>query len=167
MALFIKKWKEKKGKNYCRKSATASHHSLSFQHSSMLLPFPSPIRWHLRRCTAFWICPHWQVCSPDLPMTLSYLFKGPLSVTMYVKALTCFLDHWRCFGLLWIGWSCLIPAGVIRFSLFITLPGGLLLVHIKATSSWNTTPWIGNPVYTNAFVPEKTLTSRFVCFGKD
>ena len=86
-----------------RKSSTASHHALSFMHSSKLRPFPSPTSLHLRKCTAFCVSPHAHEYSCDLPITHSHLRMGPLSVTAYVKPFTAFLDHARCPGPLWIG----------------------------------------------------------------
>ena len=91
-------------------------------HSSTVLLFPSPINWHLHRCTAFCISPHWHFCSCNLPITHSHLFMGPLSVTMHVRAFTCFCNNNKCFGFLWIGKSYLMCAGVILCSICIICP---------------------------------------------
>ena len=132
---------EEKKKPYTpTKPATSAHHSLSFIHSSRLRPFPSPTRLHLHRWTAFCGSPHWQFCSSDLPITVNHLFSGPLSVRLYVKPLTAFLNQDRCAGLLWMGKSCLIPSGVIFSVNCITRPPYALRFALLSASSLPFTP---------------------------
>ena len=47
---------------------------------------------------------------------------GPRSVVTHVSPRNAFLDHFSCFGLLWIGKSRRIPAGVMTFVAPITRP---------------------------------------------